>query len=279
MERTSVLFEQSKALAANGLKPGTDSSSLSSEFSKAKVLLEQQQRLAATTFIQLQQLIGTDTVFTPSDTLLLNNLPAMLQVNDTTLHPELTVLQKEIESSKQEVAVLQQSQKPQLSLYGTAYARGSGVDVDANTKTFQGLYFQRYNYGVAAQLSVPLFEGSRTKTKVAKQQQLVNAASEDYKTMQWQLQKELQEADTTLQRAMNIASITLSQQQSSSFLFNAVAARYKAGLVSYADVVLAQQQLVEAEADVQKSKWEVWKALLYKATVLGDLNFFTRQFK
>ncbi len=279
VERASDLFEQSKVLAANGLKPGTDSSSLSSEYSKAKVLLEQQRRLAATTFIQLQQLIGTDTVFTPSDTLLLNKLPVLLQVNDSTVHPELGVLEKEIESNKQEVAVLQQSRKPQLSLYGTGYARGSGVDAGGDVKAFQGLYFQRYNYGVGTQLSVPLFEGVRTKTKVAKQQQLVNASSEDYKTMQWQLQKEMQEADTLLERAINIVSITFSQQQSSSFLFNAVTARYKAGLVSYADVVLAQQQLVEAEADVQKSKWEVWKALLYKATVLGDLKYFTQQFK
>jgi hypothetical protein len=44
-------------------------------------------------------------------------------------------------------------------------------------------------------------------------------------------------------------------------------------------VILAQQQLIQAEADIEKSKWEVWKSVLYKASVLGDLKFFTQQFK
>jgi outer membrane protein len=126
---------------------------------------------------------------------------------------------------------------------------------------------------------VPLFEGSRTKTKVQQQQQLVNAAFADFQLMQWQLQKQTEEADTTLQSALNIVSLTQSQQQSANFLFNAVTARYKAGLVSYAEVILAQQQLIEAEADMEKSKWEVWKSVLYKASVSGDLKYFTEQFR
>ena len=277
--RASALFDQSRVLAGNGLKPGTDTASLSSEFSKAKILLEQQEKLASTLFIQLQEAIGVDTVFSASDTALLNKLPTASLTNGTNQHPELQVLQQEIENQKSGIDVLLGSKKPVLSLFGTGYARGSGVEDANDIKIFQGLYFQRYNYGVGAQLSVPLFEGSRTKVKVQQQQQLVNAASEDYKLVQWQLQKETEKADTTLQRAINIVTLVQSQQQSSDFLFNAVMARYKAGLVSYADVVLAQQQLIQAEGDVEKAKWEVWKALLYKASVLGDLKLFIQQFR
>lgn len=279
LNRVNAALEISQILTQKGLRPGTDSASWNSEYSKAKVLLEQQQKSATTLFIQLQQLIGTDTVFTASDTVLLNKLPAPFGAISASQHPELQVLQQEIENQKSEINVLQQSKKPLLSLYGTGYARGSGVEAANDIKSIQGLYFQRYNYGVGAQLSVPLFEGTRTKAKVLQQQQLVNAAAEDYQLMQWQLQKETEEADTTLQRALNIALLTQSQVHSADFLFNAVTARYKAGLVSYADVVLAQQQLIQAEADVEKSKWEVWKGLLYKATVLGDLKFFTQQFR
>jgi len=279
LNRVSKALELSNVLAQKGLRPGTDSSSWSSEYSKARVLLEQQQKSTNTLFIQLQQLIGTDTVFTSSDTFFLNKQPTFFQEDSSLQHPELQVLQQEIETQKSQVNVLQQSKKPLLSVYGTGYARGSGVDATNDVKTFQGLYFQRYNYGVGAQLAVPLFEGIRTKAKVSQQQELVNAASEDYNLMQWQLQKETEEADTTLQHAIGIVSLTQSQLQSASFLFNAVSARYKAGLVSYADVLLAQQQLIQAEADVEKSRWEVWKALLYKASVAGDLNYFIQQFR
>lgn len=279
LNRVNEALEISKTLTQKGLRPGTDSASWSSEYSKAKVLLEQQEESRATQFIQLQQLIGIDTVFTTSDTAVLSKLPTFSSTDGLSQHPELQVLQQEIENQKSEINVLLQSKKPLLSLYGTGYARGSGVEAANDIKSFQGLYFQRYNYGVGAQLSVPLFEGSRTKAKVLQQQQLVNAATEDYQLLQWQLQKETEQADTTLQRAVRIVALTQSQQQSANFLFNAVTARYKAGLVSYADVVLAQQQLIQAESDVEKSKWEVWKAWLYKATVLGNLKFFTEQFR
>jgi outer membrane protein len=279
LERVNTASQLSQVLTQKGLRPGTDSASWSSEISKARVLLEQQERSVSTLFIQLQQWIGIDTIFTATDTALLNKLPAPLQNNGASSHPELQLLQEEIKNQKSQINVLQQSKKPLLSLYGTGYARGSGVEADNDAKTFQGLYFQRYNYGLGAQLSVPIFEGSRTKVKVQQQQQLVAAASADYQTMQWQLQKELSEAATSLQRALNIVSLTESQAQSATFLFSAVSARYKAGLVSYADVVLAQQQLIQAEADIEKSKWEVWKSVLYKASVLGDIKFFTQQFQ
>jgi outer membrane protein len=279
LNRVNSASQLSQALTQKGLRPGTDSASWSSEISKAKVLLEQQQRSVSTLFVQLQRLIGLDTIFTATDTALLNKLPASKQDNSPSTHPELQLLQEEIKNQKTAINVLQQSKKPLLTLYGTGYARGSGVEADNDAKTFQGLYFQRYNYGLGAQLSVPLFEGSRTKMKVQQQQQLVEAASADYQLMQWQMQKEITEADTTLQRALNIVSLTESQGQSANFLFNAISARYKAGLVSYADVILAQQQLIQAEADIEKSKWEVWKSVLYKASVLGDLKFFTQQFK
>jgi outer membrane protein TolC len=279
LTRVNTASQLSQVLTQKGLRPGTDSASWNSEISKAKVLLEQQHRSVSTLFIQLQQLVGIDTVFTASDTVLLNKSPVVSQETISSPHPELQLLQGKIKNQKSQINVLQQSKKPLLSLYGTGYARGSGVEADNDSKTFHGLYFQRYNYGLGAQLSVPLFEGSRTKVKVMQQQQLVEAATADYQSMQWQLQKETSEADTALQRALNIVSLTEAQSQSANFLFNAVSARYKAGVVSYADVVLAQQQLIQAEADIEKSKWEVWKSILYKASVLGDLKFFTQQFK
>ena len=279
LKRVDTALQLSGALTQKGLRPGTDSASWSSEYAKAKVLLEEQEKSAKTLFIQLQQFIGLDTNFIASDTVLLNKLPRFLLQNNTLESPELQVLQQEIENQKSGITVLQQSKKPLLSLYGTGYARGSGVEATNDVKALQGLYFQRYNYGVGVQLSVPLFEGARTKVKISQQQQLVNAASEDFKLMQWQLQKETEEADTALQKAIRIVSFTESQQRSANFLFNAVSARYKAGLISYADVVLAQQQLIQSENDVEKSRWEAWKALLYKASVLGDLTFFTTQFR
>ncbi|HTM91584.1 MAG TPA: TolC family protein, partial [Flavisolibacter sp.] len=72
-------FNISQTLTQKGLRPGTDSALWSSEYAKAKVLLEQQQKSAHTLFIQLQQLIGIDTAFAPSNTTFLSQLPVLLQ--------------------------------------------------------------------------------------------------------------------------------------------------------------------------------------------------------
>lgn len=279
LNRVTTALQLSQTLTQKGLRPGTDSASWNAEYAKANILLQQQQKSTGTLFIQLQELIGIDTSFASVDTMLLNKQPVFFQMNDTLLHPELQALQTEIDNQKNNETVLHQLKKPTLSLYGTGYARGSGIDENNNVKTSQGLYFQRYNYGVAAQLSVPLFEGIYIKPKIQQQQQLVDAATEDYAAMQWRLKKQNEEADTVLRNAVSVASLVQSQQQSSNFLFNAVMARYKAGLISYADVVLAQQQLIQADADTENAKWEVWKSFLYKASVTGDLKLFLQQFK
>jgi len=269
----------SQTLTQKGLRPGTDSASWSSEYANAKILLEQQRKSAATLFIQLQQWIGLDTLVSAADTVLLNKLPAPVQDSNSVQHPELQELRQEMENQKKQIHIIQQSAKPLLSLYGTAYARGSGADNLQDIKAFDGLYFQRYNYGIGAQLSVPLFEGVRTRRKIFQQQQLVNASLEDYQLTQWQLQNQMKQADTAWYHALQVKALTETQIQSSNFLFIAVTARYTAGLVSYTDVLLAQQQLIQSETDVEKARWEIWKAMLYKATIAGDLKLFLQQFK
>jgi hypothetical protein len=53
--------------------------------------------------------------------------------------------------------------------------------------------------------------------------------------------------------------------------------RYGSGLANFADLMQAQYALVKAAADNKAAYMAVWKALLYKAAVNGDLNLFLNQ--
>ena len=53
--------------------------------------------------------------------------------------------------------------------------------------------------------------------------------------------------------------------------------RYQSGLANLADLIQAQYAFTKADADKRIAYMAVWKALLYKAAVNGDLNFFVKQ--
>ena len=51
----------------------------------------------------------------------------------------------------------------------------------------------------------------------------------------------------------------------------------RSGLANYADLIQAEYLLIKAETENKTNFMGVWKALLYKAAVKGDLNIFLNQ--
>jgi hypothetical protein len=92
-----------------------------------------------------------------------------------------------------------------------------------------------------------------------------------------QLEKQNEIADVTLTNALKIAQESPAFYQSAGFSYRTLSSRYNAGLVNYADLIQAQYILIQSEADLTRAYIEVWKALLYKAAVQGDINIFLNQ--
>lgn len=266
-----------KTLVINGIKPGVDTALIKAEVSSAKVDLLSNHRYKEQTIITLSALLASDSLPSFADTTYFNKMPSAYMPSDTTKNPVLALYSTNIELSKAKKKVLTKTTMPTLGLWGTAYARGSGIDNNGNVKPTDGLAFQRYNYGAGLQLSVPILQFARIKPQVQQQDFVIKSNEEKLNDISLQVRKQNELADTTLNAVLRVAQESPLFFESASFSYKALQSRYRSGLANFADLRQAQYALVKAAADNKTAYMSVWKALLYKAAVNGDLNLFLNQ--
>ena len=275
--RTEATLSIARSLVVNGIKPGVDTALLKAEMSKAKVELLNSRKYKEQTIITLSGLLAMDNVPAVTDTSYFTKLPAAYVPADTVKNPLLSLYHSNIELSKARKKVLGKTVMPTLGMWGTAYARGSGIDYSGNVKAADGLAFQRYNYGAGLQLSIPILQFAKIRSQVRQQDLLIRSDEEKLNEVTLQVRKQDQLADTTFSTALLISKETPLYYESAGFSYKAMQSRYQSGLANFADLMQAQYALVKAAADNKTAYMAVWKALLFKAAVNGDLNLFLNQ--
>jgi outer membrane protein TolC len=173
--------------------------------------------------------------------------------------------------------MLDRTLMPTLGVWGTMYARGSDIQFGGIVNSNDGLSFQRYNYGVGLQLSIPLLQFARIRPQLQQQEFLIRSNAEKLNNISLQLNKQLEIADTTLNNVLAIAKESPMLFESARYSYKSLLSRYKSGLANYAELIQAQYVLIKAETENKTNYMGVWKALLYKAAVKGDLNIFLNQ--
>ena len=166
---------------------------------------------------------------------------------------------------------------PVLGVWSTLYARGSGISYNNEVNSTDGLSFQRYNYGVGLQISMPILQVARIHPQLQQQSFLIESNKEKLNEIELQLKKQQEMADTTIKNAFAIVKESNLFLESARFSYKAIESRYQSGLNNFADLIQAQYALIKAETDYKLAYMSVWKAFLYKAAVNGDLNLFINQ--
>jgi len=281
LERTKFDLKQSRVLAISGLRPGVDTALFLSELSKARIDLLNASKYLQTQKIILSELLVSDTSFILADTLFFNKLPVFSLIKEVSLfqHPLLKFSQSQLDLSKSKELLLKKAWLPKLDIWGTTFARGSGIYPDGTIKTADGLGFSKYNYGVGVQIAFPILKYSEIRLQQQQQSFISKSNEELLNQTSLELSKQQAISDATLQSALDVAKETPTQFQSAEYAFRALLIRYNTGLVNFADLIQSQYSLVKAETDLKKSYWEAWKALLFKTAVAGDLNLFLNESK
>jgi len=282
IERNIFDLKQSRVLSSAGLRPGVDTALFLSELSKAKIDLLNARKNLQSQKINLSKLLVTDSALSISDTSLFDKPPLLSAVTtEITLnqHPIMKLYQSQFDLSKSKENLIRKNWLPKFNVWATTFARGSGVYPDGTIKAADGLGFSKYNYGVGFQLAFPILKFSEVKIREQQQGFISKANEELLNQTSLELSKQDQVSNVTLQNALDIAKETPVQFESADYAFRALQTRYNAGLVNFADLIQAQYSLVKAETDLKKSYWEVWKALLYKSAVAGDLNIILNEIK
>src|SRR6185437_2099255 len=204
VDRSVFNLKQAKSVVTSGLKPGTDSSSFSSQYSLARMQLIAFERQQDSAQIVLKELVGGR--LPPGmiiDTALFKMLPVLPLADTTSIdHPEIQLQKANVATNELSLKLLKKSIMPRLTLWGTGYGRGSGVGADGSVNSGDGWHFERYNYGAGVQIAFPILEIFRQKS-LWKQQELVTAVSrQDLLETELLLGANREMAESALQKAV-----------------------------------------------------------------------------
>jgi outer membrane protein len=267
-----------RSLSRSGLRPGVDTALFQAELAKARIDLLNYEKTRQAQHLRLSELLGENELTSVQiDSSFFSKLPALPDTLNTELHPLTILSASRLKISKYERTSLQRTLYPKLSLWGTAYGRGSGIRYDGYVNSQDGLSFSRYNYGAGLVLSIPLLQFTRTQYLIRSQNAQIQADQERLNATTLQLNKQQQLAEVTLTNAVKIANESPAFFEASSYAYKGLLSRYNSGLLNYTDLIQAQYALVQSEADLRKAYVEAWKALLYMSAVNGDLNLFINQ--
>jgi outer membrane protein TolC len=277
LNRTVINLQAIRSLVISGIRPGVDTSLFKAEISKAKVELLNNQKSKEQARIYLSQLLTSDTNILCNDSLYFSRLPVNSLTIDSVKHPLINLYTSSVEMSLARKKVLSKTTMPTLSVWSTCYARGSGISYNGIVNATDGLSFQRYNYGIGFQLSMPLLQFAKIHPQLQQQNFLILSDKEKLNEIELQLKKQRELADTTIKNSFAIAKECPLFLESAQFSYKAIQSRYQSGLVNFAELMQAQYALIKAEIDYKLTYISVWKAILYKAAVDGDLNLFINQ--
>jgi outer membrane protein len=272
-------YSLAMTLVINGLKPGVDSALFKAEVSRAKIELINSNKNMQQSTILLSGLLGSDKNIIVSDSSYFSKLPSLIFTTDTLKNPLLFLFQSSTEISKARKKMLNRTMMPTLGVWGTTYARGSDIQFGGVMKYNDGLSFERYNWGVGLQISVPLLQVIRVKPQLEQQDFIIRSNEQKLNNVSLLLRKQQEIADTILGSVIAIANESPVLYKSARYSYTSLLSRYQSGLANYADLIQAQYELIKAETENKTSFMGVWKALLLKGAVRGDLNIFLNQVK
>lgn len=278
LRRLEEQLHQSRTLVANGLRPGVDTALVKSEVSKTKIERLNVLKTVQLRLIQLNELLAEKNIAIAYDSTMFSRLPDIAIKTASLNHPAVNLANTTLDALEAQKSSLQKSWYPKLNFWGTLYGRGSGVDYTGDVRAADGFGLSRLNYGVGAQLSMPLMKFSELNIQLRQQNARINAAKAEIAQTELQLSKEQETSDVLFHNALAIEHEMPEQLETADFAYKAMNSRYSAGLVTYNDLLQTQYNLEKAQTDAKIARYSVWKALLYQAAAAGDLNIFLSRY-
>ncbi len=288
IERNEFNLRQVYTLVTTGIRPAVDSLKFKGELSKAKTELFRLNNLMETQKQELRELLVTEEPQdSETDQFFFQNLPTMptdqsIKSADTTdsmnlENPALEMARYELEANKARLKQIDRSWTPKLELWGTTYARGSGISYDGEVNKSAGWSFSRYNYGVGLQVVFPILNLTDVRLRSHQQDAIMRASESYFNQTRIILNKQESIAISDLATALSVANEVPAEYEANASAFNALQTRYNAGLIDYTELIQAQYDLLNAESRLKNAYTDAWISLLKLAAVRGDMNIFLNQ--
>jgi len=277
VDRTQVISRTINALVNAELRPGADASRTEAELAAARTQLIQARQAVEMARANLSRFVGLDPnqINTAAPRLLETPPAAVVAPFDASMNPRSVEQNAAVEQVRLELRALERSYFPRFSLQGSAYARGTGAEVNgAILGGFNGLAPNTQNYALGFTVTFPVMDLPAIRAREAAQSATMRAETARYQQIAVDLKAEWNTAVATLNGARMVAANTPLEVSAARTASNQANARYQAGLANIDEVAEAQRLLTQAEIDDALARLAVWRALLAVATAAGDIQPF-----
>jgi outer membrane protein len=275
--RGDVVLKSIDALVKAELRPGADASRAEAELAAARTQVIQAQQAAEIARATVAQFTGVEPVQVALSAPVLLTLPPdeSPQTPNVAANPMALEQNAVIEQAQAQLRALERSYFPRFYLQGSAYARGTGDELNGKTLGWlNGLGPTTQNYALGFSVTFPVMDKTAIQAREAAQSATIRAQTARAQQIATDLKAQWNRAVAILQGARRIAANTPVQIASARTAMQQATARYEAGLGTIDQVAEAQRLLTQSEIDDALARLGVWRGLLGVAVAAGDIQPF-----
>ena len=277
VDRADVLARTVRAQVDAQLRPGADASRADAERAAAQTQLARAGQAVEVARALLGRFVGVDPrqiAVAASKLLQLPPEQTVPQLN-AAVNPIAIEQNAVIEQARAQLQVLERAYFPRFFLQGSAYARGTGAQLDGTRLGgANGLAPTVQNYALGFAVTFPVFDLASIHAKQAGQSATVRAEEARARQVATDLMARWNEAVASLDGARKVAANTPVQLSAANAATQQATARYQASLGTVLDVADAQRLLTQSEIDDALARLGVWRSLLGVAVAVGDVQPF-----
>ena len=270
--RAETLAKITQAQVLAELRPGADQSRAEAELIAARTQSIQAQQAVAVARASLAQFTGGEPTITLGPMLGPAPTPTTFQAETNPIVGEQSAA---IEQIRARLRVLERSYFPKFQLQGSAYARGTGAELNGGRLGLaSGLAPNTQNYAAGLTVTFPATDLPTIRAKEAAEAAHIRAETARKDQIIVDLKAQWNRATAMVEGARQVSQNTPLQVAAAKTAVDQATARYKAGLGAIGEVAEAQRLLSQAEIDDALAHLAVWRGLLGVAIAAGDLEPF-----
>jgi outer membrane protein len=280
VDRAEVIVRTIRALVDAELRPGADNSRAEAELAAARTQVIQARQAIEVARATLAQFVGGEPVeVSISAQALLEMPPAQ---NAPTLNVGANPIAAEqasiVEQTRAQLRALERSYFPRFTVQGSAYARGTGAEIDGRRLGgLNGLAPNVQNFAAGFSVVFPLLDLPSIRAREAAQAANIRAQIARSEQIAAELRANWNIAIARLDGARKVAANTPVQILAARAALQQATARYESGLGNVTDAADAQRLLTQAEIDDALARLGVWRGLLAVAAAAGDIQPFVAE--
>jgi outer membrane protein TolC len=278
LSKTQVFATITNAGVTSGLRAGADSSLAFADVAKARLELNEAQSSYQDELIHFRTLTGLGAGNLRLEDVHAHRLPdpgGLSIVDSTQQHPLMEYYRQQVQAGALREKSIRREYSPTISVYGSAWARGSGIEnADGSYRTgfSDGTSYQAYNYLLGVGLTWNLMDYFRVHPHAEAERFRTQSIGEEMDNVYLQLRLQQQQADEQLGYAYTQIGVAKVQYEAAVQGYNQVNARYESGLSTLVEEAQALYVLNRALIDQSLAIDKYLQAALAKSQASGNLN-------